>query len=591
MGKRGPQALAVEELKQRGTYRADRHASRATKKDERLDHRPPVRSKSKCGDPAKWVREHCRAADEKAIANGAYFDESRAAYVVEWFKKYLRHSKSKWAGEPFELLDWQRDDIIYPLFGWMRANGTRRFRRTYIEIPKKNGKSTLASGIGLYLLAGDGEMGAEVYSAATDREQASIVHNEAINMVEASPELAAFLKVNRSTKNILHSGNRSYYRAVSAKPQGKEGFNGNGCIIDELHAWHGSELWDALKYMGRSRPEPLHFVITTAGDDMESICRKQHDYAQSVLDGTFLDDRFFAYICSAGEEVGTETDYRDHDVWRRANPSMGITIDEDEFGADLEEAARSPREWQAFLRYSFNKWATSEAPWLQMDKWHSCREEFTAEDLRDEPCWIGLDLSRTRDMCAAVAVFPGAEEDETYRILPFFWLPEEEARAKAHLVSYLPWSEEGHLELVPGEVIEQSYIKRRLIELSEQFEVQALLFDRIYAEELTLELEENHGIPRVEFPQTMSQFAGPSALFERLIIAGRMKHNGHPVLTWQAGHVSARWDANNNLRPIKHKPDDYRKVDGIVATVMALAGASAGRCGRSYYEDHALEAS
>src|SRR5215831_5309752 len=280
-------------------------------------------------------------ADEAALAEGCTFHAASAERVRQFFRSFLRHSKGQWAGKPFELLDWQFTDIIAPLFGWKRADGSRRFRRAYIEVPKKNGKSTLASGIGLYLLVGDGEPGAEVYSVAADRYQANIVHGEAIRMVRASPGLSSRLELNRTTHNISFPKLSAWYRSLSSEANTKEGLNAHGLIIDELHAWKGRGLWDALRYAGRSRRQPLLFAITTAGDDMDSICREQHDYAKGVLSGEILDTRFFAYIRRAAaiaEGDREDDDWADPAIWHKANPSLGVTIDPGEFARDVEEA-------------------------------------------------------------------------------------------------------------------------------------------------------------------------------------------------------------------------------------------------------------
>jgi phage terminase large subunit-like protein len=330
---------------------------------------PAIRSKAK---REGWLAAIRTEADELAALDGCYFSPQLADYVCSFFPRFLCHSKGQWAGKPFELLDWQREDLIRPLFGWLRPDGLRRYRRAYVEIPKKNGKSAIASGIGLFMLLGDGEQGAEIYSAAADRDQAAIVHREAINMVKASPALESLLTVNASTHLISCGKTNSWYKAISSTPSGKEGFNAHAIICDELHVWRGRELWDALLYAGRARTQPLLFVITTAGADSLSVCREQHDYAANVLNGTFRDDRFFAYIRSASKE---EIDARGADcreLWYQANPSMGVTIDPEEFGRDLAEAARTPTAWASFLRYSFNVWNTGQKRWLSMEAWRRC---------------------------------------------------------------------------------------------------------------------------------------------------------------------------------------------------------------------------
>jgi phage terminase large subunit-like protein len=511
----------------------------------------------------KWIRT---AADERAAAAGCHFDEAAAARVAEFFRRYLRHSKGQWADQPFELLNWQRDDVAYPLFGWKRPDGTRRFRKAYVELPKKNGKSTLAAGIGLYMLAGDKEAGAECYSAATDQKQASIVHGEACNMVDASPELSSRLAINRTTKSISFPATQSVYRALSAGPRGQEGLNAHCIIADELHCWYGRELWDALKYAFRSRRQGLLFVITTAGDDMLSVCREQHDYAAGVLAATIEDDRYFAYIRAAD----AADDWTDPAAWRKANPSLGITINESEFAADVAEAQKSPVTQSAFKRYSLNIWSTSTNPWLRPEDWAASQEPYTQADLAGQECFAGLDLASTQDMTALVLLFRDADR---CRLLPYFWLPEDAALDNDAPEEYRVWAKQGHLRTTPGNVCDYGHVERDIAALAKQYKIRELAYDPYNAEQLTQSLADKHAIKRFAFPQTMPNFAGPTREFERLLLRRELRHNGHPVLTWQAGHVNVYSDANANMRPVKPKRGDRRKIDGIVAAIMALARA------------------
>lgn len=315
---------------------------------------------------AKFIRSE---SDERALLAGYTFNEKRALRCVNFFPAFLRHSKGDFGGKPFELLDWQRDDLVYPLFGWLRPNGTRRYTRSYVEIPKKNGKSTIASGIGLYLLVGDREQGAEVYCAATDKKQANIVQGEAAVMVDASPALAEVLRVHRSSSTINFHATNSFMRALSGEAAGNEGWNAHAIIVDELHKWHGRKLWDALKWAFAARRQPLLFVITTAGDDPLSVCRQQHDYALGVNDGTIPDLNFFGYVRCAEDD----DDWLDPATWRKANPSLGITMDEARFAEDVLEASKTPESQASFKRYRLNVWNAGENSWLKPASWKACQ--------------------------------------------------------------------------------------------------------------------------------------------------------------------------------------------------------------------------
>ena len=330
---------------------------------------PAVRAKAK---REGWLNHIRTTADERAALRGCTFSVWHAERVCSFCRQFCCHSKGEWAGKPFELLPWQRDDLVYPLFGWLRPDGLRRYRRAYIEVAKKNGKSALNSALGLYFLIADNEPGAEVYSCAADRPQASIVHGEAVNMVDASPALQKLIDVNRSTFAMSFPQTKSVYKAWSGKAKGKSGYNAHAILCDELQEWQGRDMWENVIHAGRARRQPMLIVITNAGDDMLSVCREQHDYAERVIDGSFEDERFFGLIYAVTKEELDARGYQDRALWRQANPSMGITINEDEFGRDVEEAARTPTSWAEFLRKSFSIWNTGQKRWLSLDKWRRC---------------------------------------------------------------------------------------------------------------------------------------------------------------------------------------------------------------------------
>lgn len=526
-----------------------------------------IRAKAKREGWLDWIRTE---ADERAALAGCRFSLSHAQYVVDFFPSLLQHSKGQWAGKPFELLPWQRDQLIMPLFGWLRPDGTRRYRKAFVLIPKKNGKSTIAAGIGLYLLVGDGEQGAEIYSAAADRDQASIVHGEAIQMTDASDSLSRVLKINRSTRVISHPDSASIYKALSSAAAGKEGLNAHGLIIDELHVWKGRELWDALRYAGRARRQPLLFVISTAGDDVASVCYEQYQYAKGVLDGSIVDERFFALIFEATAAEVEGDKILERSVWHRSNPSLGVTINPDDFGRDVAEAVKTPTSRASFLRYSFNIWATAENPWLDMGVWIACREEFTVQDLLGKRCGAGLDLAKITDTTAFACVFPDEDELNLFRLLPWFWLPSETADKRSDLVPYRTWADLGQIFLTEGDVCDYDAVRQHIGWAAKQFKIWELSFDPWNAESLTQDLERQYGIKRHEFRQTINTFAHPTAEFERLLLSRGLRHNGHLVLQWQAGHVRVKTDVSGNLRPIKQKHGDHRTIDGIVAAIMAL---------------------
>jgi phage terminase large subunit-like protein len=571
---RGVSGEAVEQHKLDGTYEARRHDPHYKDRDKPLSLvKPKLESLPTLKDTKRWIRN---AADERAVANGCRFSEELADYTVTWIRTYLRFTEGIWAGKPFELMDWQRDELFYPLFGWVKLSTTppfdglfiRRFNRTYCEVPKKNGKSPTGAAIGTYMWAGDGETGANVYSAATDRDQASIVHTHAIEMVEAAPELKARCKINRTNRHMHYRPAHAVYRVVSSRAAGAEGLNGNCAILDELHAWQGDVLYNALRYLFAARAEPILFQITTAGDDMDSVCRQQHDYADAVIKGDIEDDAFLPILYGAGPD----DDVFDEAIWEKANPSLDHIVSRDELGQALLEAKGSPGRLASLKRYRFDIWGTAENPFLSHDKWATCVEDYDEASLAGKPCIAALDLSRVVDMTALLALFPSEDEPDVYRQLAWFWLPEDTIESRKHLAPFQQWVDDGWIIPTPGGEVCYPDIKAKILELKTQFDLRALLYDPMFATSMTQELEEEHGIIRVEFRQLPKSYAEPTAEYERLVNMGGMRHNGNDVLTWQAGNCTVVETESKCLRPVKRKRGDYRTVDGIVAAIMALSG-------------------
>lgn len=358
------------------------------------------------------------------------------------------------------------------------------------------------------------------------------------------------------------------YRVVSSRAAGAEGLNGNCAILDELHAWQGDELYNALRYLFAARAEPILFQITTAGSDMDSVCRQQHDYSQAVIRGDIEDDAFLPILYGAGHD----DDVFEPKTWEKANPSLDHIVSRDELGQALLEAKGSPGRLASLKRYRFNIWGTAENPFLDHDKWAGCQEEYDEASMAGKTCVLGLDLSKTTDITALVALFPSDDEPDVYRQLARFWLPEDTIEQRQHLASFQQWVKDGWITSTPGGECCYAEIKDKIIEWAALFDVRALLFDPMFATHMTQELEETHHIPRVEFRQIVAHYAEPTSEYERLVNLGTMRHNGNAVLTWQAGNCTVK-EINGCLRPVKRKRGDYRTVDGIVAAIMALSGA------------------
>lgn len=525
-----------------------------------------------------WIRS---PADEAAVKAGCYFDLPAAERVRTFCTKFLRHSKGEWAGKPFHLLDWQWRDVVAPLFGWKRPDGTRRFRRAGIWVPKKNGKSTLCSALALYLLVGDGEAGAEVYSAAADRDQASIVFREAASMVRASPGLAGKLTVVDSTKQIAFPGRNSWFKALSAEVATKEGLNIHGLIFDELHAQRSRELWDCLTYGGAARRQPLLVSISTAGYDRDTIGYEQYRYARSVLDWTVHDTAFFAYVSEATDA----DDWTSPEVWKRANPSFGTTIKADQFESDCAEARASAAKENAFRRYRLNQWTEQDVRWLSLERWDACGGPVDPVALQGRPCFAGLDLASTTDLAAMALVFP---EGDGYLILPYFWAPAgaDRRRERENKARFGRWAEMGHVELTPGDVIDYDRIRARIGELAQRYDIRDIAIDRWNSTQLAVQLQ-GDGLNVVMFGQGFASMSAPTKELEKLVLAGKVAHGGHPVLRWNAANVTVEQDAAGNIKPSKRKSSE--KIDGIIAVVMALGRAMLSPATSSVYDTNGLE--
>ena len=508
-----------------------------------------------------------------SLASEFWFDEGAAERAVNFFERYLTHSKGRWAGSKFKLMDWQRDEIIRPLFGWKKRDGTRRYRTAYIEIPRKNGKSTLCAGIGLYLLFADQEAGAEIYSAAADREQASIVFDQAKAMTEASTQLQKRASVYK--KSIVVFRTRSSYKVLSADAYTKHGLNAHGIVFDELHAQPNRELWDVLITSTGARTQPLTVAITTAGYDRESICWEQHEYARQLLKGVIEDPTYFAYIAAADEE----DDWTDPQIWRKANPGYGVTISREYLEQECRKAKQVPAYQNTFRRLHLNQWTSQDTRWLDLSAWDKCAHALP--DLAGRECYAGLDMASTTDIAALVLVFPPQDEGLLY-VLPTFWIPQENmlARARRDRVPYDAWVRDGLMMATPGNVIDYGAIRAKINRLGERFHIREIAFDRWGAFQLSQDLD-GDGFTMVPFGQGFASMSAPTKELLRLVLDDSLAHGGHPVLRWMADNMVVKQDPAGNIKPDKAKSRE--KIDGLVALIMGLDRAIRHE-GASVYE-------
>lgn len=494
----------------------------------------------------------------------SHYDKAKADRAVTFINN-LSHTKGKWAGKRFDLLPWQ-EQIVRDLFGIVKEDGNRQFLTAYIEIPKKNGKSELAAAIALYLLYADNEASAEVYGAACDRNQASIVFDVAKQMVQMSRPLEKRSKIMGATKRIVNYSNAGFYQVLSAETGTKHGLNVSGLVFDEIHAQPNRHLYDVLtKGSGDAREQPLFFIITTAGTDRNSICYELHTKALDILNGRKKDTSFYPVVYGLSDE----DDWNDEANWRRANPSLGHTIGIDRVREAYQQALDNPAEENVFKQLRLNMWTSSSVAWIPEHVYAKGNDPIQYESLKGRSCYAGLDLSSTSDITAFVLVFPPRFEEENYIVLPYFWLPEDtlELRCRRDHVLYDVWERQGYIKTTEGNVVHYGFIEKFIEDLSEIYHIKEIAYDRWNATQMVQNLE-GMGLTMVPFGQGYKDMSPPSKELYKLMMEGKIQHGGHPVLKWMGQNVVMRQDPAGNIKPDKEK--SVEKIDGIVALIMGL---------------------
>ncbi len=505
--------------------------------------------------------------DPVATAGDCWYDSEAAEKAVAFIGK-LKHTKGKWAGQPVTLEPWQQA-FIRTLFGWKRLDGSRRFRVVFLFIPRKNGKSFLAAAISLYTLFCDGEAEAECYCAASDREQASLVFKQAASMVRKESVLDTRCKIRDSTRRIIYGD--SVLRAIPANEGGSHGFNAHLIVGDELHTWPNRDFYDTLHTSTGAREQPLEVYITTAGHDMESICYEVYKRACAIRDGQVSDVSFLPAIY----EAGADEDWTDPEVWKRANPNLGVSVRTDYLETECQKAKENPAYENTFRRLHLNQWTAQDERWLPMQSWDGCpgdRVDFE----EGEPVWSGLDLSSVRDFTAFASV---ARRGDGYAINVHCWLPEKrlDYLGRKHNIPVLEWVRDGWVTPIPGETIHYEPIISHILAQSKRVDQRGIAYDPWNAHAVRLELEDQHGLTMVECRQGFKTMSSPSKELERLVVEMLLGHGGNPVLRWMADNVAVRRDENGNLMPKKGRDKEYSHIDGIVALIMAIGEAEASQ--------------
>lgn len=497
-------------------------------------------------------------------AGDCWFDEDAAQRACDFFAECLQHIEGAKAGQPFILEDWQKA-IVGNLFGWKRLDGTRRYRECLIFVPRKNGKTPLAAGILNYVLFCDHEPGAQIYGAAADIPQASLLFRQAAGMIAREPELADRCTVYDSYRSVvLHEDKGSVYKVISGEAKGKHGQNSHLVVVDEEHEQPDRDLVDTLRtsFASANRRQPMFLHVTTAGWDRHSICYETYQQACRVRDGVSKDSAFLPVIYEANEN----DDWTDEAVWWKANPNLDVSVSIDYLRRECQKAQENPSYENTFRQLHLNQWTEQAVRWIPMDKWDACGECDESE-LSGRPCYAGLDLSSTRDITALVLCFP--LDDGRFGLKSWHWVPADSAHARERQdrVPYVEWSRAGLVELTQGNVVDYARVIAKLKEIDAEYSLQGIAVDPWNATSVMTQLE-GDGFNVVQFRQGYASMSGPAKELEKLVVSGRLAHNGNPVLRWMAGNVTIDRDPAGNIKPNKAKSTE--RIDGIVAAIMAL---------------------
>ena len=494
---------------------------------------------------------------DMALDRGWLFDRREAIRAIH-FIECLKHTKGKWAGSRFRLEPWQQF-VVWNIFGWKHADGTRRFRYTYIEIARKNGKTALAAGIALYMLFADGESRPEVYSAATIKDQAKICFSDAVAIVKAT-DLKNYLTPFRNS--IVYDLKGGTMKPLSSDYGTHDGLNPSCAIIDEFHAHKDSGMFDVLKSAFGARRQPLMFIITTAGFNKAGACYAYRDNVIKVLRGVNEDDSLFGIIYTQD----SKEEWDDPKMWSKSNPNLGVSLSSDYLADQVKDAKNRPEAVRNVQTKNFNLWVDAERTWILDEKWMECIGTTPREELKGCACWGGLDLSNVSDITAYVLLF---HENDHFQLLPYFWIPEEKMQEKIRKenINYERWVAEGYVTVTPGNVIDYDFVKADILRIVADYDLQASAYDRWNSSQTIIDLQ-NEGMVCNPFGQGYGSMSAPTKEFEKMVLTGKIEHFGNPVLRWMLASTVVMTDPAGNIKPDKAK--SMQKIDGIVASIMAL---------------------
>jgi phage terminase large subunit-like protein len=507
----------------------------------------------------KEVKQACQRFLNDLDSSWWTFDQDKASRILDFYPDFIRHVKGNLAGKPYDLSDWE-GFILINLFGFVDKNGFRRFRTAYIEVARKNSKSTFCSGIALYMTAFDKEGGSEVYSAATTRDQARIVFGDAQNMIKKSAPLKKVFGVHKL--NIHHLASSSKFEPLSSDANTLDGLNVHCAVIDEIHAHKSREVWDVVDSASGAREQPLILAITTAGFNKQGIGYEQRGYAIKVLNNVTDDDTYFGIIFTLDEG----DDPFDEKNWIKANPNLGRSKRLDYMRSQAKKAREIPAALNNFLTKHLNIWVNAAVAWLDMIKWERLPERGSIEHLKTLPCYIGMDLANKLDVAAVVAAF---QDGDQIHFICKFYLPENTIFTKARTIGnmYDTWSKQGYLTLTDGDIIDHEVIEADIRQMLTEFDVRAVGFDPWGSTQMSIRLSQD-GAPMVEIPQTVKNLSESMKEIEAKVISGTLHKDKNPMMDWMASNIVVKMDKNENYFPNKEHQDN--KIDGMVALFMAM---------------------
>lgn len=511
-------------------------------------------------------------------ADAYEFDTNAARYACAWIPGYIKHCKGRMAGKPFELLPWEKA-VVSNLFGWKhKTTGHLRYREALLYVAKKNGKSAFAAALVLYLLHGwpEKEYGSEIYSAASTVRQAGHVYNHAVGMLMQSPELQKDLKHfgghgGNQQKSIYYKENYSAYYCIAADSNSADGSNVSAAVIDELHRFHTSkhfEFCNVVEMSTAARDQSLVVYTTTADYMRESVCNSKRDYALKVRDGVIDDPQFLPVVY----EVGHDEDWENQELWHKANPSLGHTVDLAFLQREYEKAKSVMSNRNQFMRLHLNMMTQADKAWIDMAFWNLMEGSFTEEDLEGQECYVGVDLASVKDLTAVVLLFP---QKAGFRVLSYFWAPRDKAeeREKEDKVPYCTWADESHMELTSGEYTDYNVVEARIKELGKKFRIREIAFDPHNGQQLMNNLD-NEGFQVFKFTQSYTNFAPAVMELERIMESKALEHNGNKVMNWCASNVCLEEQVTTQMRR-PAKTEKGKKIDGMVSLLMALGRSMA----------------